>query len=366
MSAEQTVFLYDKIYIPKSLLPDQKLFKPWEFVLLGPKVAVECEHRKPGEENHRCIKCPNYLRTIKLWGEFSGKNGVSYYYFPLGAFGDIFRRLNLDPTTVTVKDKRCQRPFVNNLTFTGRLKTGGIENGIPTPNQKYIVDKWLQKGYGLIVAPPRTGKSILGTYISCALKARTLIITHQEGLLHNFYKAYEEMTNLPELRKQTGKEIVKIIDSVDEITDDLDVVLITYQKFIRKETAKERIDTLLKGKFGFFLTDEVHAGGASAFSKFLFQLDCKYRCGLSATPNRKDCVAENTKIWTERGILTVKEIYELAEKGEKVKVYSLNKETTVIELKPILEFHKVAVNEYREIKLSNGGTLRVTLDHEFL
>ncbi len=366
MSLEQTVYLYDKIYIPKSLLPNNELFKTWEFILLGPKTEEECEYKRPGEENHRCIRCPNYVKTIKMWGQFTGNNGVTYYYFPLGSLGDVFKTLRLNPDSVVIQDKRCQKPFSTALTFTGRLKTGEIENGIPTPNQKYIVDKWLQKGYGLIVAPPRTGKSVIGTAISCALKVRTLIITHQESLLHNFYKAYETMTNLPELRKQAGKELVKIIESVDEITDDLDVALITYQKFIRKETSEERIDKFLKNKFGLFIVDEVHSGGSPMFSKFLYKLSSKYRLGLSATPNRKDCVAADTKVWTERGVLTMKEVHELAEKGDRVKVYSLNQETKRIELKPVLEYHRVGVSKYRRITLQDGGELEVTLDHEFL
>jgi hypothetical protein len=368
MSLEKTIFLYDKIYIPKGLVPDTQLLKSWEIIHVGAVLTGEkkCEQNPKNLPNHRCIKCPGYKGTKKLWGEYRGKNNINYYFVPLGAIGDVFTRLNIPKETLSIVDKRCKTPFSTPLVFTGKLRTGEIENGIPTPNQKYIVDKWLEKGYGSIQAAPRTGKSVIGTAISCKLGVRTLIITHQEELLNNFYKAFENMTNLQSLREQTGKEIVKIIDSVEEITDDLDVVLITYQKFIRKETSEERIDKFLKDKFGFFVIDECHSSGSPMFSKFLYKLSSKYRLGLSATPNRKDCVAAETKIWTERGVLTTKEIYALAEKGDRVKIYSLNNETKQVELKPVLEYHKVEVNEYKKITLQNGDMLEVTLDHEFL
>lgn len=366
MSAiEQTVFLYDKIYIPAGLVKDTTLLKHWEFPVFDEAMCKVCPN-KPNRLNEQCKTCPGYLKTLKLWGQYKGKNNIDYYFVPVGFVNRALDKLGLNSTSTLISDRRCAKAFSNNLQFTGTLKTGEIENGIPTPNQRYLVDEWLKRGYGIIQAPPRTGKTVLGCNIACNLKVRTIIITNQDELLQNFYKTFEDLTNLKQLRQETGREIVKIIDSVDEITNDLDIVLTTYQKFIRKETAKDRIDSLLKGKFGLFITDEVHTAGAMSYAKFLNQLDCKYRLGLSATPNRKDCVEGTTKICTDRGELTMLEIFNRSEKGEKIRVFSKNTETGTIELKPILEFHRNIVDRIREIELLSGDILRVTQDHEFL
>mgnify|MGYP001262235632 FL=1 len=67
-----------------------------------------------------------------------------------------------------------------------------------------------------------------------------------------------------------------------------DIVLSTYQKFIRGAKGRARIKKYIKGKFGLLILDEVHLANAPAFSVFAASLDPKYQLGLTATPNRKD------------------------------------------------------------------------------
>lgn len=113
------------------------------------------------------------------------------------------------------KDLRCCAPFESGLKWTGQLRHGEMVNGVPSANQEELVEKWLQphKRYGFIQAPPRTGKSVCGVYLSCAIGYKTLFVAHQTELLENFYKSFVRDTNLLELREETGKEIVSIINS---------------------------------------------------------------------------------------------------------------------------------------------------------
>ena len=147
--------------------------------------------------------------------------------------------------------------------------------------------------------------------------------------------------------------------------EDLDVALVNYQKFIRKETGQERIDQLLTGRYGLMIIDEVHQSNATSFARFVKSLDTKFKLGLSATPDRKDCLEENTKIYTNKGVMSIKEIIGEYEKNKNsILIYSKNMATGEIELKPILEVHKVSA-ENKELSRVNNSFI-CTNDHEFL
>jgi hypothetical protein len=72
-----------------------------------------------------------------------------------------------------------------------------------------------------------------------------------------------------------------------DFREDWDFVLVTYQKFIRKNS-KKRIAKYLRGNFGLLILDECHLSSAPAFSEFAANMDSKYVLGLTATPKRKD------------------------------------------------------------------------------
>lgn len=361
------VFIYDKVYIPQCLVTDASLLaKYWEFPVFDEPLCRPCDN-KPNRLNNQCKTCPGYLKTIKMWSTHEGKNGLKYYTLPAGCIGEVFKRLRLDYSQFVVDDRRCNLDFTHPLSFTGDLFTGEVVDGVATANQQYIVNKWLEVGSGIIEAQPRTGKTVMATYLSCFLGKKTIIVAHQEELLQNFYKTFENLTNLKELRLDSGKEIVRLVKKVSDLDkEDYDVILVNYQKFIKDETGKARIDKYLKNRYSFLIIDECHSAAASCFSKFANQLTPRYSLGLSATPDRKDCVEGSTKIHTEIGILTMEEIVSRFSRGEKLRVYSFNQESKEIELKPILEVHRKTVDAYREITLLDDQVIRVTIDHEFL
>ena len=144
--------------------------------------------------------------------------------------------------------------------------------------------------------------SVLAVNIACTLGLKTIFIAHQNELLENFYKSWLRDTNLEELRKETGKPIVGIINKKKDF-EGLDVALVTYQKFIRT-ASQEDIKTYIKGKFGLAIVDEAHQSGAIAYSKFMSELDCRYKLGMSATPMRKDVM--NQVLLNVIGPVTVK------------------------------------------------------------
>lgn len=163
---------------------------------------------------------------------------------------------------------------------------------IEESGNKFVYDVCVPNSHEFIANGLTSHNSVIGVYMSCQIGYKTLFIAHQKELLENFYKSWLRDTNLQDLRDATGKEIVSIIEKPKdyEKLKDLDVALVTYQKFIREDSRDELVKEYLKGRWGFVIIDEAHQAGAAAYSRFLSQLDARYKMGLSATPLRKDAL----------------------------------------------------------------------------
>ena len=146
-------------------------------------------------------------------------------------------------------------------------------------------EEWLAKKYGQIIAPPRFGKQILSIIIASKLKTRTAIIAHQKELLEQFYNSFQLFTDIQDKAKISNKQLVAI-NPRPETVDDLSIALYTWQQFISKQ-GKEKLKKV-RDKFGLVIVDESHKSSASKYSKTVARFKAKYRCGLTATPTRKD------------------------------------------------------------------------------
>lgn len=288
-----------KIYIPVEDVDVDLIKSHYEIDIFDDKACSRCK-QKEDRPNNYCEACQAYSGLLKLW-DLKRINSTEYITLPSGNLKRAEKITGIDFKTYL--DKRCKTPFENRILWTGNLREGEMVNGVISANQVEISENWLRKDkrYGFIMTPPRTGKSVLSVNISCQLGLKTLFLAHQTELLENFYKSWERDTNLLELREKTGKKLVSIINKDSDFTEDLEVALVTYQKFIRDF---EKIRKNLLGKFGLVIIDEAHQAGAKAYAKVLGSLDCMYRLGMSATPLRKDAL--NFALLNIIGPVTVK------------------------------------------------------------
>lgn len=242
--------------------------------------------------NDLCAPCEGYETTIKSWGRIK-KGGKPFITVPCGNMKKVIGKLGLEDLRVV--DQRKEYPFEHSIKFTGTLYSGETVNGNKTADQVKIVSQWMKKGTGMIEAPPRSGKSVIGVKIVCDLKQKTLIIANQSDLLQNFNKTLvgdpdtglKAMTNIPRLRRKSNKPIVAIVDSLQEcLDDDLDIAMITYQKFLQ-DSGKALIKEFNK-KYSVIVVDEAHGIGADCYAGFISSMTMKHRLALSATPDRKD------------------------------------------------------------------------------
>lgn len=266
--APPRVIIEDRVYIPANMVDEETLDKHY---------CYEFEVKQTGRAQDHTME------VVRLWTEETRK-GHDYFAVPKGDLRKVRTKLGVNLSTAL--DKRADVDLSVKLKWTGNLYTGKIVNGNKTTNQKKLVAKWLKKKFGIIEARPRSGKTVLGTYITCDLQKRTLIVADQEDLLRNFLKSFHDNTNIKALEKKAGRPLIGIARNMREL-DRFEIALVTYQKFIR-ESGDERLRAHVLKKFGFVICDEIHGGGATSFARFLNRMDARYLLGLTATPARKD------------------------------------------------------------------------------
>ena len=262
------IIIKDRIYIPAFMVGEDDLDEHYKY---------EFEVQSNGREH------TVETEVVRLWTEEEIK-GRLYYAIPAGNMPKVQKRLGIDLSQAV--DRRSDVKLDWDWQWTGSLYTGKIVKGNRTTNQKKLVKKWLAKKYGVIEALPRSGKTVMSSYIATQLKRRTIILANQEDLLRNFEKDIRAYTNIDYCEQIEGRKLIGIVKTMKDFNK-YDICLVTYQKFIRA-SGDERMRQFVLGKFGFSIIDEAHGVGATGFARIANRIDTRYRLGITATPARKD------------------------------------------------------------------------------
>lgn len=164
-----------------------------------------------------------------------------------------------------ILDRRSE-PYAKKPRFTGQLYKAQIE----------ALLQWVKKGCsGTLQAPARSGKTVMGAYVCCKFKTKTLVLVHEVSLGHQFLNELKEHTDM-------DAKIAVSERNIEELTEH-DIVITTYQ-ILRN---RERLIPLMN-HFGLIIVDESHLTGAATFSRVVSTFNPKYILALTATPIRKD------------------------------------------------------------------------------
>jgi len=175
-----------------------------------------------------------------------------------------------------IEDQRSEVKMEHKLTFTQNLY----------PNQKKVVDTVLQSdGNGIIAAPPRFGKTVVMTYLTCHLGYKTLFLSHQIDLAKQAIKTFWKMTDVLDIEEKLGRSIAGIINKWEDL-DKYDICFMTYQKFIKSEKSLSILEKY-KSAFGLVFIDEAHRSNAPRYSEVVSTFNSRWRIGVSATPKIK-------------------------------------------------------------------------------
>lgn len=200
-------------------------------------------------------------RYFKLVGETENE-----VIIPRGFVGKLIRfcrEHQIEHDFIDERKKRKASPY----TFNAQLRE----------HQQTVIDTISKKDLGVIVAPPGSGKTIVGLKIISEKLQPALIIVHRNQLVEQWTERIETFLGIPKAeigkigqgKSKVGKSIT--IGTIQSLSKELD------------KNENGNIETA----FGTIIVDECHHIPAETFRNTITKLQTFYLYGLTATPFRK-------------------------------------------------------------------------------
>jgi superfamily II DNA or RNA helicase len=172
--------------------------------------------------------------------------------------------------------------------FIGSLREAQQE---PIANFLKAANDPLKMG-GIISVPCGFGKTIMSLYIACALKKKTIFISHKDFLNQQFTDTVAQFA---------PTATVGIIKQKKVDVAGKDFIVASLQSLAMRDYDESIFDDI-----GFVIIDEVHHTGAQVFCKAFRKLNNPIILGLSATLNRKDGMRKVFENYIGKSVYTLK------------------------------------------------------------
>ena len=143
------------------------------------------------------------------------------------------------------------------------------------PTQLRAIETLIQHETGVLVAPPGTGKTVVGAYMAAARQRNTLVLVHRQPLMDQWRAQLAVFLGID------AKSIGQIGAGKRHPTGVIDVAMM--QSLIRRD----QIDELV-GAYGHVIVDECHHVPAVSFERVMNAVGARFVLGLTATPQRRD------------------------------------------------------------------------------
>lgn len=272
---ENTIVLSDKIYIPAATLDEDLVERHYSHVMYEERACKRCPNR-PERHNSTCDSCEHYKGTVNTY-KFVCKKGVDYFGIPIGHRKHVERALEIDFDDYNKIDLRVKHKF------DYKIKLNDLEM---RDYQDTAVKAWQAQRFGMIIAPPRSGKTPLALYIAVKLGVRTMYMAGQNEFLTQFIDHVEQYTNLPELQDKYDIPLYGFAKRMEDY-ETLQIATATYQQFFETTRGKERFAAVRKN-FGNLMVDEADKAGSNEFARVINNHPAKYKTGFTGTDKRKD------------------------------------------------------------------------------
>jgi len=185
---------------------------------------------------------------------------------PRGFIGRLIRNCKQEKIDFEFIDKRKKLHFI---TFSTNLNLRSHQNK--------AIEAASRKEFGVITAPPGSGKTVIGLKIIAEKQQPALIIVHRKQLLEQWIERIQTFLGIPK------NEIGKIGQGKTKVGKHITVAMI---QSLGKQLEKQDIKSLVK-QFGTVIIDECHHIPAETFRKTITKLYPYYQYGLTATPFSK-------------------------------------------------------------------------------
>lgn len=319
MYDEQTIVLRDKIYVPANTVDRIRVLNKYVHNIYDNQTCARCDN-KINRHNYICEECPAFRGRIATCKEVV-KNNIDYIGIPIGDRLIFERKVGIDIDDYRIVDKRVKNRFRYPIRMRKSFKLYDY--------QKEAVESWKEYMHGLIVAPPRSGKTPSLLSLLIELGYRCIVLAHQHEFLNQFLEHVEEYTNLPILERKTGE---KLFGFPKKITDfeKFEICVCTYQQFVSEINGRKRFEAAASN-FGSLAVDECFVYD----TRVLIDFDGNYE-----------------------------KIGDIVDKGLSTNVVSYNHKSNSFELKAIESITRKETVELFDIEYE-GGVIRCTGNHEF-
>lgn len=221
----------------------------------------------------------NFLNSQFIIKKKMGKNtwGTERYFrfveeqenvviIPRGFTGKLLRFLKDSKIEYDFKDERFKSKPVP-FHFSAPLRE----------YQKPTVEATTKKDIGVIVAPPGSGKTVIGLKIIADKQQPALIVVHRKQLADQWSERIQAFLGIP------AHEIGRIGQGKTKIGHSVTIALL---QSLGKQLDKSDEDKL-RNSFGTIIVDECHHIPAESYRNTMAQLNPYFIYGLTATPFRK-------------------------------------------------------------------------------
>jgi superfamily II DNA or RNA helicase len=185
---------------------------------------------------------------------------------PRGFIGRLLRFCKEQQIDYALEDNRKK---VERVTFKGHIQLW--EQQLPAQEAA------TKKDFGIIVAPPGTGKTVVSLAIIKDKQQPALILVHRKQLADQWVERIESFLGIPK------KDIGRIGQGKSKPGKHITVAMIqSMEKAIQSTEQSE-----LCNSFGTIIIDECHHVPADTYQRVISKLNSYYMYGLTATPFRK-------------------------------------------------------------------------------
>ncbi len=183
---------------------------------------------------------------------------------PRGCVGELEKLLADLGVALDVDDKRADGEFLD-VCFHGEL----------SPIQEQAVQAMAAHDIGVFVAPPGSGKTVVGANLVARRGRSTLVLVHRTQLLEQWIAQLSVFLDLK------PKEIGQIGVGKRKPNGKIDVAMI--QSLARRDEVEDNV-----ANYGHVIVDECHHVPAVSFERVMREVKARYIAGLTATPRRRD------------------------------------------------------------------------------